>query len=41
MTEAMVYTAVYDRTLNKYLITFISEGAVVEEREYDYGTTIS
>lgn len=38
VTEATAYTAVFDSTLNKYLVKFVSEGKTLDSTYYEYGT---
>ncbi len=39
-TENVTYKAMYNETVNKYLVTFVDEnGDVLEEREFEYGKT--
>ena len=41
-TENVTYKAMYNETVNKYLVTFVDEnGDVLEEREFEYGKTPS
>ena len=38
VTEATAYTAVFDSTVNKYLVKFVSEGKTLDSTYYEYGT---
>ena len=39
VTEDVTYTAVYDKTVNKYVVTFVNEdGKVLQTGEVEYGT---
>ena len=38
MTGAATYTAVFDSTVNKYLVKFVSEGKILDSAYYEYGT---
>lgn len=38
VTGAATYTAVFDSTLNKYLVKFVSEGKTLDSAYYAYGT---
>ena len=38
VTGAATYTAVFDSTVNKYLVKFVSEGKTLDSAYYEYGT---
>ena len=38
VTEAATYTALFDSTVNKYLVKFVSEGKTLDSAYYEYGT---
>ena len=38
VTGAATYTALFDSTLNKYLVKFVSEGKILDSAYYEYGT---
>ena len=38
VTGAATYTALFDSTLNKYLVKFVSEGKTLDSAYYEYGT---
>ena len=38
VTGAATYTAVFDSTVNKYLVKFVSEGKILDSAYYEYGT---
>ncbi len=38
VTKDAVYTAVFTKTVNRYTVTFESEGTILSAKDYDYGT---
>lgn len=42
VTDDAIYTATYDKTVNKYTVKFVNEdGSTISEADYDYGTAAS